>query len=443
MAEIVSKSLRLLRQYPLCDRCLGRMFGMLGRGWSNVERGRAIKMLIVMSLHKCLREGGRECESMLVELSPILYHVAPRLYEELNVEKRSVTCPLCLDKFEEVVESAVKRGVEILREYDAETFHVGARVDERLRILESRIVSSYGLVYAESLAAELRREVGKRIREHGFKVDFNNPDVVILVEYPSGSITVTVNPILLLGFYRKLGRRISQSSWITRFGVKRYPFSVQDAYTPLLELYEGVSIVIHAAGREDVDVRMLGFGRPIVVEVKEPRRRRVDVKVAERLVNDKWPGLFETRLLSRTTRSFMRTVVKGVEGEERHSKVYRALVYVPDGVHHDELRRLEGFFRNRLVRQRTPKRVRHRRADVIRERRVFAVSALPLSDYTFIALIKAEGGLYIKELVNGEETWPSFPEVLGKSSYCVELDVVHVESKLRVKEGSGGATRSG
>ncbi len=436
--EIISKAVNVVRNYPLCDRCLGRMFGMLGRGWTNVERGKAIKTLLLMSLHRCVREEeNKECLSMLEALAPSLYSVSPRLYEELGIKGSRYTCPLCLDKFDEIVKRVVEKGVKILNEYDAESFHVGARLSEELRVLESRIISEYGLVYAESLAAELRREIGKRIREHGFRVDFQNPDVVLLVEYPSGSVSVTVNPILVLGFYEKLGRRISQSSWITRFGVKRYPFSVQDAYTPLLELYEGASVVIHAAGREDVDVRMLGFGRPIVVEVKEPRRRRVNVKLAEKTVNEMWFGLFRTRLVSRTTRSFMKSTVKGIEGEERHSKIYRAVVYVPEGIEESDLKKLEEFFRGRVVRQRTPKRVRHRRADIIRERKVYEVQSLKLSEYHFIALIRAEGGLYIKELVSGEDTWPGFPDALGKSSYCVELDVVHVESKLRVKEGSG------
>ena len=244
-----------------------------------------------------------------------------------------------------------------------------------------------------------------------------------------------INPILFYGFYKKLSRRVSQSSWITRQGVKRYPFSVQDAYIVIQKELGGTSVVIHAAGREDVDVRMLGSGRPIVVEIKEPRRRRVDVRALEELVNRSWPGLFESRLEGKVNRSFVRSIVKGVEGEERHSKLYRAVVYVPEGIDEADLRKLEEFFSNRVVRQRTPKRVRHRRADRIRERKVYSVRAARLSSNVFVALIHAEGGLYIKELVSGDDTWPGFPDALGKTAYCVELDVLWVESRLRLKKG--------
>ncbi|AEM38038.1 THUMP domain-containing protein [Pyrolobus fumarii 1A] len=443
-SDIIVKSLQVLLEYPLCDRCLGRMFALLGKGWSNKQRGEAIKMIIIMVLHRLAREGDEEASKLLERLSASLYNTAPRLYEELGVERTEIVCPLCGGVFDKVVNEVVERAARLLREVEAESFVVGARLAEEVRGVEDSIVANYGLVHAESIAAELKREVGKRLRDLGFSVDFSNPDVTLLVEYPSGRIEATINPILILGFYKKTARRVSQSSWITSFGVKRYPFSVQDAYTPLLELYKGSEIVIHAAGREDVDVRMLGSGRPIVVEVKEPRRRRVKIEDAERSVNDEWVGLFKTVLIERVTRSFMRSVVKGVEGEERHAKIYRALVYVPDGVSHEDIEKLVEFFKGRLVRQRTPRRVRHRRADIIRERKVYEVSAYKISDNLFIAFIRAEGGLYIKELVSGEDTWPGFPDALGKQAHCVELDVVKVETKLRVKEGLvSGAARGG
>ncbi|HIP57312.1 MAG TPA: tRNA pseudouridine(54/55) synthase Pus10, partial [Ignisphaera aggregans] len=48
------------------------------------------------------------------------------------------------------------------------------------------------------------------------------------------------------------------------------------------------------------------------------------------------------------------------------------------------------------------------------------------------ALIKCEGGLYVKELVSGDQgrTTPSFSEVLGTEALCVELDVVYVQKHI-------------
>ena len=43
-------------------------------------------------------------------------------------------------------------------------------------------------------------------------------------------------------------------------------------------------------------------------------------------------------------------------------------------------------------------------------------------------LIECEGGLYIKELISGDEnrSKPSVSEILGTSARCVQLDVMHV-----------------
>ena len=48
----------------------------------------------------------------------------------------------------------------------------------------------------------------------------------------------------------------------------------------LLPAYRARSGKFHGAGREDIDVRMLGRGRPFVFEVVGPRRHDVDLTVA-------------------------------------------------------------------------------------------------------------------------------------------------------------------
>src|SRR3989442_13830033 len=42
---------------------------------------------------------------------------------------------------------------------------------------------------------------------------------------------------------------------------------------------------MHGMGREDVDARMLGRGRPFIVEIKEPRKRRIDLEAAVGRIN--------------------------------------------------------------------------------------------------------------------------------------------------------------
>ena len=97
----------------------------------------------------------------------------------------------------------------------------------------------------------------------------------------------------------------------------------------------------------------------------------------------------------------------------------------------EELKLLENYFSKNngvIVSQRTPTRVLHRRPDIVRKRRVYGVRIKSITSNVIEALIHADGGLYIKELINGDNgrTKPSFSEMLGKPLTCLKLDVIEV-----------------
>ena len=45
---------------------------------------------------------------------------------------------------------------------------------------------------------------------------------------------------------------------------------------PLLKETKGEDVALHAAGREDVDARMLGNGRPFIIEIKRPIKKMLN-----------------------------------------------------------------------------------------------------------------------------------------------------------------------
>ena len=56
-------------------------------------------------------------------------------------------------------------------------------------------------------------------------------------------------------------------------------------------------------GREDIDVRCLGRGRPFVLEIKEPKRWDIDYETAMKLVNEQANGSIEVTDVRRSNRS--------------------------------------------------------------------------------------------------------------------------------------------
>jgi len=78
--------------------------------------------------------------------------------------------------------------------------------------------------------------------------------------------------------------------------------------------------------------------------------------------------------------------------------------------------------------QKTPLRVLHRRADLTREKYIYEVKVKKLSPKKAEMKVRCQGGLYVKELVTGDEgrTTPSVSEILKNRAKPIKLDVLNV-----------------
>jgi len=81
-----------------------------------------------------------------------------------------------------------------------------------------------------------------------------------------------------------------------------------------------------------------------------------------------------------------------------------------------------------MIRQKTPRRVLHRRANLTREKYIYKVEVKKLTPKMAEIRIRCQGGLYIKELVTGDEgrTIPSVSQILNVNARPLELDVLEV-----------------
>ncbi len=425
----ISKAISIARRYPLCDRCMGRMFARLGLGLENRERGRALKTTIVMCLHERIAKGDKQAQKLFREIAPNLGEPARGLYKKLfNEDFEEKTCVVCSNSLDKVIPRAAAEAFNALRKWDIQRFIVGARVPFKTMTTEERIKTEFGLVHSESIRNEVKREIGKKLQEYGLTVDFENPEGVVLIELWKPSIKIQVNPVFFKGRYWKLGRNISQSYWPTRWGVK-YDFSVEQATWVLKQVMSAEKTVIHAAGREDADARMLGTGRPLVIEVKKPRHRHIPITEVEEALNKGGGGLVAFTVEGEASRMDVRLYKNELSGIK---KLYKALIVSEKPVSDEDLRSLEDYFAGRTIRQQTPSRVLHRRADITRSKKVYRIRNIRVTENVFYSFIVGEGGLYIKELVSGDEgrTSPSYSELLGSEVQCVDLDVLGVDFPL-------------
>ncbi len=402
-SQITEYALKIMEMVEgnLCDHCLGRKFSKTLEGPDNKYRGEYVRQI----LNKPNGDTSDPC------------YVCGNLFDD--VENRII---------DKIINKINHENIEF------STFLVGCRVSPEILSKEEEIQKNLELD-VENIKKEINREIGKKLCSILNKeVEFDNPNIVIMVDFVNDNIDIQLNPIFIEGRYRKLVRGIPQTKWpcgkcrgkgcpSCNYTGKQYPETVEELISPeAVKLARGSESKFHGAGREDIDVKMLGSGRPFVLEIKEPKIRDLDLEILEEKINTFAGEKVEVQDL--------KFVGKDRKGTIKCSstdtyKVYKAIVELENDISDDKLNLLNSM---EIINQRTPIRVSHRRADKIRTRKVRSVTTKPIDARNFEMIVECEGGLYIKELISGDEgrSKPSVSEILGINALCIQLDVLEV-----------------
>ncbi|MEM3760939.1 MAG: tRNA pseudouridine(54/55) synthase Pus10 [Candidatus Bathyarchaeia archaeon] len=439
--DILEKALELLEKNPLCDHCLGRQFALLGHNVENDERGRALKLILTLKAHIAFLSKEKNGIKILKILATNGFSkTASELLQKMkrHTPSKSIpkTCFLCEDKFknlDEITEKALKE----LSDYEYSSFLVGIELPVAVEEREDEFRAEFNVCYGENMRNEFGRLIGKRIAEStGKTADYRKPDVVLLINPFAEKVKVQPNPLYIAGRYKKLVRGIPQSKWFCsnchgkgcekcNWTGKMYPESVEEIIAkPFLDATDGIKASFHASGREDIDARMLGKGRPFIIQIAKPKKRFLDLKKMEDIINAYAKNKVEVSNLRFADKAAVRKLKKA----ESSQKEYRVLIEFESEVSPKDLSLLEEKLTNVIIKQRTPLRVLHRRADLTREKYIYEVKVKKLSPKKVEMKIRCQGGLYVKELVTGDDgrTTPNISEILKNKAKPIKLDVLNV-----------------
>lgn len=392
---------RGLASEGLCDRCLGRMFGKIGTGMTNDVRGRMIR--------DALSEMGEDLPA-------------------------ADLCPVCEDVFS-LMPRFAENVAEAVNEVESENFLVGTKIEPSIVETEKALWEKYGLENPEAIKSELNREIGKLVLPLVHRrVEFKNPQVVALVDTRFGDVKLDIAPLFIGGRYNKYSREIPQTIWPCRechgkgcphcHGKgKMYETSVQEIIGDIaLEMAEGDEHFFHGMGREDIDARMLGDGRPFVLEISQPKKRFIDLDELEKRSSAGEMAAFNS------LHFVQREAVERYKGAAS-DKIYRVRVKADGKVNKETVVEVALSFKDADIDQRTPRRVEHRRADLVRHRRIHWVTADSFDEDGFDLELETDSGTYVKEFVSGDDgrTQPNFSERLGIKCVVVALDVLAID----------------
>jgi len=497
-----------------CDHCLGRLGGKKRYEQTIAESGAEIRASVVQ------RDSHLENARTEIPLCPF----CENLYEEA-------------DLLADIIHDAIQP-------YEATRLQLGARIPKDQIAAEEELRKRLGAGGSDALKSGLVTEIARNLnaRLDGKKLVNDKPQILALIDVLTLTVELDIRAHYLYGRYQKLERGIPQTRWPCRACKGRgcekcegtglqYKKSVQDLIgNPLLGLFEAKEHAFHGMGREDIDVRCLGQGRPFVIEMKEPKIRTVDLDAAMNSINElaegsiKITGLrssnrsevvrvkdtpaeksytirFRVMPLSEAEHAVLTAPVdlthvdvqdrggKGRKNPKRrnrrgdrkndHKKPLPAVIEVVEGPSEEELKALKkaelvekaealglsksgtkGDLIERIMNagppapvmfdlpeadfiketidklagvklfQRTPERVAHRRADLIRKRTVFETSkpiieTMPDGVLEVEFTLRCESGTYVKETVHGDggRTQPSLSSLIKAKCDVMWLDV--------------------
>ena len=387
----------------ICKNCLGRKLSRTVEGSNNIER-------------------------------------ADKVCDELDINLDNVECSVCDNLFDKLDDNLYEKIDDKINELGIEfdTFLVGSKISKEIQEKDEELSSKFDLT-VETIKKEVNRLIGLGIWERYDKeAEFESQDIVFsidLIDEPK--VRIQINPLYVEGRYNKWKRGIPQTKWPCgkckgrgceecNYTGKQYPESVEELISEhFLKLTKGREAKFHGAGREDIDVLMLGSGRPFVLEIKEPKIRKLDLPALEEeinRINEDKTSYHNLHVCERKRKAEIK------QSSPDTYKVYSALVKCDEAFDRDKLDEITQL---NEIHQQTPLRVLRRRADKVRIKHVLDLSYEVIDDTSFNMRIKTEGGLYIKELISGDDgrSQPNISDILGVKAICEQLDVIEVSEK--------------
>jgi tRNA pseudouridine synthase 10 len=452
--SILGKVLDIYQKYYICPYCLGRMWALLGTNTTNIDRGNSLLLSLTLENHKIFLSSEKSNESEGLNSLKILaekaqFIPAQKVLDNEGIEysnpDTTILCFLCQNIFYNI-EDFVEKAQALSRDIEFDSFLVGSSPESEIINREDIFKGEFNLLEAESFKSHFNRVVGKKVMTLLEKSpNFEEPDLVLIfsIKYNSFDIELIIKPLFISGRYNKFIRGIPQTHWfctscqgkgceLCDFKGKKYETSVEELISPeFIMESEASSSKFHGAGREDIDVKMLGSGRPFVLELKNPKKRisSIDLSEIQRKVNEINNGKVKISDLQFSNKS--KVINIKTEAKNTH-KIYKTLVGAEEsfdvGVFKEKLTQLKAKIENKTISQRTPLRVSHRRADKIRVKKIYKIEGDYISPNLFGFTIETQGGTYIKELIHGDEgrTTPSFAEIFECILVCKELDVIEI-----------------
>jgi tRNA pseudouridine synthase 10 len=341
------------------------------------------------------------------------------LERHIGAGRSSEPCYICRGLMDSL-DALAKSILAAVKNYDFETFLVGAILSPQLYEREDTIRARLKIRGTENIKNHLTRKLGINLSQlTGKRVEYTKPDIRIMLNVDKESnvdVDVISRPLPLAGIYTKKSRGLPQKQdrcvSCAGTGCNCCNFSGLSGYESvegvlakeIARITGGQMLKFTWIGSEDQSSLVLGSGRPFYVRVFNPKKRSLKKKrikggggitamlyAIDRQPDLQPPFIVKTKIHIKCKNTLSKKCLK-------------------------KLNSLSGSvvcFENKSK---------------IVEKRIFSVRSRQIDSNQFALTIVADGGLMIKQFVGGEKYMkPNISEILGDKCECITFDILDVK----------------
>ncbi|MBI5145901.1 MAG: pseudouridine synthase [Thaumarchaeota archaeon] len=372
-ADVLQLSQKILKEYDLCDVCLGRLFAKNLGLVSNKKLGEKIHRILKIKSAKC--------------------YVCKNIFDGVN--------------------SQVAKMLDVSSDYDFATFLVGTKLKPSILDRDDHMRSRFRLRGIDGIKTNITRELAKQFsHKTKKKVESSEPDLTFMINFKEDSCTLQTKPVFLWGRYTKSERNIPQKQKpcstclgkgcvdCSHHGISEFD-SVEGLISKyLFEKFEALQAKITWIGGEDSTSLVLGSGRPFFVKLLNPKKRH--------------PRLPKKIKLGEITINNLKPISKTPSGPVPFTSKVKLYITCENKIEQNILSKLDQLEKNTIaVYEKSGRRT---------EKLIRNIQYKSISDDSFYLSMIAGGGLPLKRFVSGDDTFPNISDILENKCKCETFD---------------------
>ncbi len=374
-STVLSTSNKIIKKYPLCDYCLGRLFTKHLHLSSNKLLGKKLK----------------------------------------NGYESKHSCYICKNLFDNL-DHFLKLMFDTSFDYEFRTFSIGTIIKPSIVDRDDALKSEFKLRGIDGIKSNITKELGKLFSKKTKKIlNYDDPEIIFTVNLKEYSCNLRSKPIIISGRYTKSKRGYSQKQKSCEncsgkgcrtcnfHGISEFN-SVEGVISKLIfEKFGGTTTKFTWIGGEDKSSLVLGSGRPFIVKLQNPLKR--NTKLSD-CISD-FISIFNLKIVGdspKTPLKFSSLVTIKISTDSKFdSKCLK------------KLKNLKNY--PVIVSEKSGRSY---------EKKIFDINYKKTSDQTILVKIRVEGGLPIKRFVIGTDVTPSVSDTIGTNCIADEFDFLEI-----------------